>query len=242
MIFYFSATGNSKYVSKCLSNKCVFINEKIFSLKKSYSDEKIGVVFPCYAFNIPKIVERFFDEIDLHAKYLFCIVTYGDDAAGVVGILKKIAKRNKLKFDYIKTIKMVQNYLLGYDMKVEKKKVNWSDVNCRVEQIKRDINFNKSYCDSFTKVMYIKSLFYYTLIKFGYILSDYEDKYFYTTNCLLCEKCISICPKENIYIDEYQISFRHNCEVCYACLHQCPYGALHIQDEINGERYFNPLI
>ena len=66
MIFYFSGTGNSKWVAEELAAK---LNDNIIFIpkaKKEYKlseNEKIGFVFPIYAWSAPKCVFDFIQQV-----------------------------------------------------------------------------------------------------------------------------------------------------------------------------------
>lgn len=86
MIFYFSGTGNSAWVARQLAEGQ---NEELLSIameidrNKAYKlkeGEKVGFVFPVYAWGPPKIVLRFIHQLKLDKPgYLFFVCTCGDD-------------------------------------------------------------------------------------------------------------------------------------------------------------------
>lgn len=87
MIFYFSATGNSKYVASRITKET---NDKIISItdciqKDSYTHlikqgEKVGVIAPTYFLGLPNIVSEFLDKLILESNskpYIYYVSTYG---------------------------------------------------------------------------------------------------------------------------------------------------------------------
>lgn len=87
MIFYFSGTGNSKWIANQLSKEqkeeLVFIPDALknrtfeFCLRE---DEKIGFVFPVYSWAPPAIVLNFIRQLSLKGykrQYLFLFVPVG---------------------------------------------------------------------------------------------------------------------------------------------------------------------
>ncbi|WP_158211969.1 EFR1 family ferrodoxin [Methanobrevibacter sp. 87.7] len=84
MIFYFSATGNSKYVSKSIADTT---NDKIIDIinienyKFNLEDnESIGFVFPTYFWGVPPIMLDFIDKVEFsnyNNNYVYSISTYG---------------------------------------------------------------------------------------------------------------------------------------------------------------------
>ena len=93
MIFYFSGTGNSKWIANQLSKEqqedLFFIPDAWkndtweFSLRE---DEKIGFVFPVYSWAPPVIVQEFIRKLVLKAAIsVLCVFVwrrYGADPAG----------------------------------------------------------------------------------------------------------------------------------------------------------------
>ena len=83
MIFYFSGTGNSAWVARQLAEGQ---NEELLSIameidrNKAYKlkeGEKVGFVFPVYAWGPPKIVLRFIHQLKLDKPgYLFSFCIY----------------------------------------------------------------------------------------------------------------------------------------------------------------------
>ena len=70
MIFYFSATGNSKYVAKQLaintSDALISITEAVHADKYTYATkagESLGFVVPVYFYGIPDVVVKFIEKL-----------------------------------------------------------------------------------------------------------------------------------------------------------------------------------
>lgn len=84
MIFYFSATGNSKHVAEILGKA---LDEKVCSVteydKDSYSleaHECLGIVTPTYFWELPSVTRDFLQRIRFERNadnYVFGVCTYG---------------------------------------------------------------------------------------------------------------------------------------------------------------------
>ena len=87
MIFYFSATGNNKYLAERVAAAtgdalisvaaCVKAGRYRFEAKPG---EDIGFVTPTYFWGLPSIVEEFLDKLELsHAEtsYVYHVLTFG---------------------------------------------------------------------------------------------------------------------------------------------------------------------
>ena len=118
MIYYFSGTGNSKWVAEEIARRTGDEAQSIAGLVKggptvvyAGKDARIGVVFPIYAWGAPPIVERFCKSITLAGAYAFTVCTCGDEAG-------KAMRRPKKIFTYqgAWSVKMPNNYIVGYDV------------------------------------------------------------------------------------------------------------------------------
>ena len=59
MLFYFTGTGNSLYVARQIEEKPISIPQILHQENLNFKDEKIGIVYPVYAGEAPKIVLEF---------------------------------------------------------------------------------------------------------------------------------------------------------------------------------------
>lgn len=82
MVFYFTGTGNSKYIAKKIAEA---LEEPLISIAEAYrnneftyelkENEKLGFVYPVHAWAPPTIVKRFIKKLNLkytkNTAYLF---------------------------------------------------------------------------------------------------------------------------------------------------------------------------
>lgn len=68
MVFYFTATGNSLYVAKCIEEYPVSIPQVIKN-SSIYSDNQIGIICPVYCGEIPNTVKEFLKESKFDTAY-----------------------------------------------------------------------------------------------------------------------------------------------------------------------------
>ena len=62
-----------------------------------------------------------------------------------------------------------------------------------------------------------------------------------TGACILCEACISVCPRGNLSLQNDKVTYSGDCEMCFACVQNCPQKAIKLRmRERNPEaRYRN---
>ena len=86
MIYYFSATGNSKYVAERIAGA---LGDEARSIQgcdgRLSRSDVIGFVTPTYAWGLPDIVKRFFSALVVEQpEYAFLVATY-DTTPGFTG-------------------------------------------------------------------------------------------------------------------------------------------------------------
>lgn len=118
MIFYFTATGNSLYIAKQLSENPISIPQ--VRKGSSFKNDVIGIVCPVYCGELPKTVFEFIKSSKFETDYLFLILTYGMNESDSAEFTFKQCEKQGVRFDYIANIKMVDNYLPAFDMAQEK--------------------------------------------------------------------------------------------------------------------------
>jgi len=236
-IFYFTATGNSLAVAKRIGGTLISIPKVIDSVDIHYKDDVIGVVFPVYWWNLPKLVRRFFDKVSFEADYVFAISTYGSMASGEMVSLQKQAKKNGYRFDYTNHVLMLDNYLPAFDMSSQINKLPKKRVAECIDEIIADINIRKS---TNTKANIIKRLMTAAMVRI-FAPSKNACKYIVNDRCNQCGVCAQVCPAKNITVAD-RVGFNVYCEGCLACLHLCPQNAIHLKNEKSDMRWRNPEV
>lgn len=127
MIIYFSATGNSQYVSKKIAKE---INEKTYSIIENKNtrkyhihiekDETLGVVIPTYFWGLPTIVEEYLSKLTITSEnknpYIYIITTYGTTPGYSAGYVKEHLNRCGYKVNLQASIKMVDTWTVMFDL------------------------------------------------------------------------------------------------------------------------------
>ncbi len=255
-ILYFTATGNSLYIARSLAES---LEGELFSIPRmikegiyEFRDDKIGIVFPLYGWGVPSYVVDFIKKAKFNTNYLFGISTFGVYSGAVATHLRDVAEEGGLHFSYINTIKMVDNYLPGFDMKREGAKEGEKGTEVRLESIKADIAGSKEWIipenflrkTGFKMMHSIKKPVSKKQLKL-HIYGEGIENYVYTDkNCTGCGLCARVCPVDNIIVEEENktIAFSDRCFGCFACLHNCPQNNIHIRGEVSGDRYRNSHI
>ena len=146
LVFYFTATGNSLFIAKSLSDNPISIPQELKKSNLSYEADEIGFVFPDYAASAPIIVRDFLQKAKFSAKYMFSVITFGNAAVNVCQWWDKFSKENGVTFHYIKSILMVDNYLPVFDMNQQMTIDKHTDEN--LAAIIEDLNAHKSFVET----------------------------------------------------------------------------------------------
>lgn len=116
MVFYFTATGNSLYAAKYLDKIAISIPKIMNSEKLVFKADKIGIICPIYGHEMPAMVKDFIKKAELKADYIYVVLTYGNRHANCVELCERVLEENDIKYDYICTLLMVDNFLPAFDM------------------------------------------------------------------------------------------------------------------------------
>ena len=240
-ICYFTATGNSLYVAKRIGGKLLSIPKLMKQNEISIEDDSIGIISPVYGGDMPRMVKAFLGKANLKTKYLFFISTYGMSYSVVKINAIEAMNKNGLKPDYVNAVKMIDNYLPGFEMQDQIDNAYKKDIEGQIDQICKDIIDKKKNVYSLGMLQMLAKAFINNTM--GKVIFDRSaaKKYIVNDDCIRCGICAKVCPADNIIVDN-KVSFLNKCEVCYACLHNCPKNAIHLKNERSVKRFRNEHI
>lgn len=223
MVFYFSGTGNSKWVAEKISE---IIGDKSYDISKLNeipgieNENQVGFVFPIYAWGIPEPMEVFAKKLKATSVFTFGICTCGEDA-GIA--LKKFSKIYRLDSCY--SISMPSNYIIGAD--VEEEESIWRKIESAKKEIKRIgreiIQKKKVYHVQEGSFPRLKSIF----VNKGFNKFARTTKPFYVTEqCNGCGQCERECPSASITLVNGRPTWKNSCFQCLRCINRCPKSAI----------------
>jgi ferredoxin len=244
MIYYFSGTGNSKWIAQELARLTGDEMQSIAALLSdgptaviAEKDTRIGVVFPIYAWGAPLIVEQFCKLIKLASgAYPYVVCTCGDEAGKAILRLKKI-----FAYQAAWSVKMPNNYIAGFDVdspELERKKI--SDAGERVKKIAEAVLAKSSVYDvnegsgAGVKTALVRPMFN----RFARATSRFSVD----ESCNACGLCARICPIQAIQLtDGKPVWVKKDCTQCMGCINRCPQRAIQIGSGTRdrGRYYFH---
>lgn len=228
MILYFSGTGNSKYVAERLAG---LLGEELFNMENSDTmptmdgDEPLGIIFPVYAWGVPMLVKNFLGKMNITNRYVWTVMTCGDDMGYADVILGKIINRN---VNAAFSLRMPNTYvsLPGFDVdpaELADRKIK--ETESLLPSIADSIR-NREDCRKLTRgdMAWLKS--YVLRPLFNKFLVT--DKFFRKTpDCISCGLCAKQCPVRDIVMTEGNPVWQNNsCTGCLRCYHHCPQRAI----------------
>jgi ferredoxin/flavodoxin len=247
-IFYFSGTGNSLALAKSLAGKLG--NARLTRI--AYTDEteivstaeKVGIIYPVYAFGMPKIVKAFISKLKVSpGSYIFAICNYGGMSGGAMKQMQKALAAKDIKLNAGFGLVMPSNYLPFGGAELEEKcqkKVSRAEV--RLEEIASIVKAGES--------KRIESPWYVpywltALASKSYVKGTVKDvkKFHADDKCISCGLCARVCPSANVRLVDGKPRWGSNCELCLACLQWCPVHAIQIGNiSPDRKRYHHPDI
>lgn len=231
MIFYFSATGNSRHVAEkiaeSIGDRAIPVTDCLKNGKFNFiaqSDEKIGFVCPVYNLGLPITVIDFIKNLNLNMKscYVFTVVTFGGFSGGASKMLKNLLAEKNMTVNACYSVRMPDTWTPVYDVSNKEKiqKINLKadkSIDKIIRKIKKDIGGNHDlrrlpFCENAYK---------------GYENMRRTATLSVNEKCMGCGLCEKLCPVDAIEVKNGKpVWVKEKCAMCLGCLHRCPEFAI----------------
>lgn len=241
-VIWFSATGNSLSVAKCFGGRLISMCKTAGMEKEGKicisDNEAVGMVMPVYFGNVPSMMRNLIGRMEIDAPYRFAVLTYGELAGRAALLFDRLVSDCGLHFDYIRTIKMVDNNFSVVNVSKQIKSQKRKHIDRHLMEIKSDVEARRAYKERPGITGSIVGFFEEMMP------AEKTKKKFRvdTDKCNGCGLCSRICPSGNIIITDGKPAWQADCMKCTACYHNCPSGAIRYRGERSTEQFRNAAV
>lgn len=238
-IFIFSGTGNTHFIGRKIQDEFrtnnIFCD--LFTVEKEHDDNHIidnydiiGLGYPIYGSDVPIPINNWINGLETHHQkraFVFCTqMMYSGDGAAYGGRLikkKGFIVRQQAHFNMPNNItdyKILRPFNKHNLDRVEQRKSK--QVHRLVQNIILDRRCRKG-SNPVSLCLGLLQRIPYQKMELKWISNaiKVEEK------CILCGKCIDLCPTDNFQIIDGKLVTNNACIACYRCINHCPVNALH---------------
>jgi len=249
MIFYFSATGNSKYVANRLAEAtndiimpitdCLKENRFDFVMKV---DENIGFVTPTYFWGLPTVVIDFIRQLNINkgkSNYVYHILTFGTTTGQAHCHMNKCLRPHNISLDGKFIVQMTDTWTPIFDLSdTVKNQRELTKAEKQIDSIIEYVNAKKKGDFNNRKIPFAQ--LYYP----HYHHARKTKKFTVDDSCIGCTLCEKQCPVSAIKIlNNRPFWIKERCALCLGCLHRCPMFSIQYGKSTRKHgQYVNPNI
>jgi ferredoxin len=232
MVLYFTGTGNSRYTAERIASS---LGDDLYSINDALKGKKddrilchrrIVLVTPTNAWRIPRLVRKWLLERELTGvRDIWFVMTCGDSIHAASASNRRLAHKKGLNYMGTESVIMPENFIAMFsspplDKAVRIVKRAEKKIDALTEKIRRGEAFpdyGNTIADYFMSGP-VNTLFYLFKVKAG--------PFHVTEGCAGCGKCASVCPLNNIRIENGKPVWGTKCTQCMACISYCPVEAI----------------
>ena len=247
MVFYFSGTGNSRFVARNIARA---IGQEAFDItsytktmeKPEFTDKGVYVfVCPSYMSAPARAMTDFVSWAGFPSGIkAYFIVT----CAASMGITPRVASDlcadKGMQYMGAAQIEMPQNYIALFTTKqvednidiIEKAEIETDRIAGIIKEGGK-LQTKKIGSVEYSVTKWVRDVYYKDFMK--------TTKFKATDKCIACRKCVNVCPLSNITMKDDKPSWGKKCTHCMACINQCPADAIEYGKGTAGKpRYKGP--
>ncbi len=235
-ILYFSSTGNSLYIAQEIKNR---LGGEIKYIPRYFGDggeyDKIIIVTPIYSYGMPTFVYDMLPRLNKQREIII-IQNYGGMVCGANYFIYQYCVKLGLNVQSVYIMKMPENFTTTFSVPqfyikniLRKSKSNVSKI---IDKIENELYEIPAKCKTREKEYFKNKSNWHVM----------GERFAINGDCVLCEKCVAVCPVGNISLSNGKIVFGNNCVACLGCYHRCPQKAITYLNKKKKDRYINPNI
>ncbi len=248
MVLYYTGTGNSEYVAKKIGEQIedevinLFDKIKRHDYSEIYSDRPFVIVYPTYAWQMPRILKGFIQKTAFAGnKKVYFVTTCGDSMGNMPKYLSGLCSQKEFTYMGCAEVVMPENYIAMFNAPEKEeavKIVKNADAVIKniVDVIRHNGTIPKKKVGTFAKISsgMVNAIFYPVFVS--------AKKFYATDACIGCGNCVKVCPLNNVSLNEGKPVWGDQCTHCMACICKCPKEAIEYGNKSKGKpRYQCPL-
>ena len=232
MVFYFTGTGNSRYVAKriaeVLGDQLLNINDRIKAEDTSpvKTDDLLVIVTPTYAWRIPRLVKNWLRRTEFPgAKQAWFVMACGGEIRSAAKYNHAICREKQLAYMGTAQIVMPENYIAMFNapQAEEARQIVAKaepDIGCAISAIADGQAFSLPRNNLYDRFMSgpVNPIFYSFFVKANAFTAG--------DACTGCGQCVKLCPTNNITLQNGRPVWGGDCTHCMACICHCPTEAI----------------
>lgn len=256
VLFWFSGSGNSKYVASRIAESIshrqevtlLYMADLLRDGKMEFDlepDGSVGFIFPTYFWGVPWIVREFVSKLVLRGigqkGVVYQVLTCGGSTGMADKMFARLLLKRGYRVDYTYSVSMPDNYCILLDLMTPKDQIA-PILSQAQEKLSRVIPSIISSCvekSGHSEELLIdrgshpklKTSLLYPLYRFGRRTGPFHAD----SKCIGCGKCEKVCPMGMIKMDGGRPKWeKGRCTHCLACIHHCPVESLQYGKKTQG--------
>lgn len=235
MVLFFSATGNSKYaadiIAKKLGDETLDLTKKIKNGDGSVirSEKPFVICLPIYVSYLPLFLENFLKKQKFAGnRKVYFVFTSGGGHSGAAGAsAEKIFSGKNMIYMGHSDIKMPNNYMaIKFIPAPSEEKIMLLLKEARVTALKTAYLIAHGKRLKKRHVTYAEKIITKSVADLWTNHMQPSKDFYATDKCIGCGKCASVCPVNNIVMNNGRPAWKAPCTHCMACIGNCPAEAI----------------
>lgn len=242
LYLYFSGTGNTKYVVQKIIDKYEdgddYLLQSIEYKNINYDEliikaDTIIIAYPIYDSMLPFIVSEFLEEHlqSFRNKKVIALCTqllFSGDGGGLPYYILKKVKVNLLHSIHINMPSNLVDVRIFPNKPLSETEKKYDKAHIKIEKVVHKIKSGQSVKDG--RRWYSRALGFFIQRAYGKAFLKKLRKSVKINHelCINCDKCVEICPMDNLFDENNTISQNGKCTLCYRCVNECPAKAISI--------------
>ncbi len=237
ILFYFSGTGNTKWVCTQLKNELqsrgceleMRAMENQAGIQDLISIDKkamLGIAYPVHSFDAPALVYRFIRSLPRYENRKVFLIKCAADSLGNGGStspIRRLLRKQGYQVFYEILAIMPSNVFVSYPLHFQKRL--FENILKKVPSWAEDlISVKTSLQRNGLMLRFISWIS--SLLEAGPGRRFFGKSLHAGPECNLCRVCVSTCPAQNISWTSNKPRWKWSCEFCMRCVYICPRKAI----------------